>query len=111
MTKTFIYADLSNFTTFTRLASTSQVIFELLSNLFSAFDNLTLSESSHLMKLRTIGDCYVLMSSLSISSTLSIAFKMLDILQQVKTSVKIKYLEEQENLLEDLNLRVGIHTG
>jgi len=100
---TVLFADLVDFTEFSEGISPTKLI-SILNDIFSAFDQL--ADIHHLEKIKTIGDCYMVVGGLPILSadhTEAVARMALDMVTAL----------DQFNASHGttLSLRVGIHTG
>ncbi|MGB2924246.1 MAG: adenylate/guanylate cyclase domain-containing protein [Limnothrix sp.] len=100
---TILFADLVNFTTFSRENSPEEVV-SLLNKVFSAFDQLSLDLG--LEKIKTIGDAYMVVGGLPLErenhaeAIADLAFAMMSYIE----------LFNQENFC-DLQLRIGFNSG
>lgn len=114
---TLLFTDMVKFTAFSKNAKDPREVVNLLSKLFSRFDQLC--EQNRVYKVHTIGDCYVIMGyngridknkrTLAIvndeaSRVIKTGLEMIDIISEVRNS--------SENMdLQDLDMRIGVHTG
>lgn len=105
------------FTAFSKNAKDPREVVNLLSKLFSRFDQLC--EQNKVYKVHTIGDCYVIMGyngrvdksrrnlALVIDETTRVietGLEMIEIISEVRNA--------SENLdLKELDMRIGVHTG
>ena len=105
---TVLFADIVGFTNWSSDKTPVEVV-EMLSDLFTRFDRLTVE--NHVYKVHTIGDCYVVMGFAASDTTLrnpgqeclntvKMAFDMIDVINAVN----------KENNSQ-LNMRIGLHTG
>ena len=105
---TVLFADIVGFTNWSSGKTPVEVV-EMLSNLFTLFDRLTVE--NHVYKVHTIGDCYVVMgfSAQDVTlrnpgqeclNTVKMAFDMIDVINSVN-----------EKNGSELNMRIGLHTG
>lgn len=100
---TILFADISGFTTMTNRLAPTHVV-ELLSDLFTKFDEI--SESKGIEKVKTIGDCYMVVTGIrdpSPNSSQSIAEFAIEALAFVHA-----YAIEKDIPLQ---VRIGIATG
>jgi class 3 adenylate cyclase len=105
---TLLFADIVGFTAFSSGKTPRQVV-EMLSRLFSEFDIEV--NKLNLYKLYTIGDCYVVMGFSDktkrhspideANDVVQLGFKMIEIIEKVGKQVNF----------EELNMRIGVHTG
>ena len=97
-----LFADLAGFTNLAAQISPNEIV-ELLSRIFSAFDDL--AEHYGLEKIKTIGDCYMAAAGLPVprpdhaEATADMALEMLKVVAHVG--------ETQPGL----NIRIGINSG
>ena len=100
---TVLFSDLVGFTTLSQGMNPTQLV-EMLHDLFSSFDQLV--DEAGLEKIKTIGDCYMLVGGLP--------EPRLDHAQAV-TDVALKMVKTMERLDRayscDLQVRLGIHSG
>ena len=100
---TVLFADIVGFTQLSTSLTAAQLV-NLLNNIFSAFDQLV--EKYDLEKIKTIGDAYMVVAGLPIPchdhATLTADFA-LDMQQAI-----VHFNEQNDN---QLNIRIGIHTG
>ena len=114
---TLLYTDMVGFTAFSKSVKRPQEVVQLLSQLFSKFDQL--AEAKGVYKVHTIGDCYVVMGYTGKVSkyrrneniqveeayrVLQVGFEMIEIIKNVRDSSK-------DPNLKNLDMRIGIHTG
>lgn len=103
---TLIFADIVGFTDWSSRKTPNEIV-QMLSNLFTRFDNLCVEYDVY--KVHTIGDCYVVMGytgkkqrnpSQECLNVIKMAYQMINVIQaeNVKHSSK-------------LNMRIGVHTG
>lgn len=98
-----LFADIVDFTEYAALRTPSEVLDEL-NDIFAAFDLLT--EAHGLEKIKTIGDSYMVAAGLPVpcpDHAERLAFLALDMLARFK--------ELQQDRIESLHLRIGIHSG
>lgn len=105
---TLLFADIVGFTAFSAGKSPRQVV-EMLSHLFTEFDIEV--NRLNLYKLYTIGDCYVVMGfsdknnrntpAEEANDVVQLGFKMIQIIEKVRKQINF----------EQLNMRIGVHTG
>jgi len=107
---TLLYTDMCGFTAFSKTREPKAVV-ELLSKLFQRMDNLCIKNNVY--KVHTIGDCYVVSGYTGKVSSekrdiyqeainvIETGFDMLNIIRDVR----------EELAIEDLDMRIGIHTG
>lgn len=114
---TLLFTDVVGFTSFSKNVKDPREVVNLLSKLFSRFDQLT--EENKVYKVHTIGDCYVIMGYNGrvektkrnravvvdeANRVIQTGLEMIDIIKEVRES-------SEEVLLKDLDMRIGIHTG
>lgn len=100
---TILFGDLVNFTHFSADISPTELV-ELLNKIFSKFDYLT--EKHGLEKIKTIGDCYMVVGGLPTPRSdhaIAIAEMALDMQQELA-----KFNREYH---KSLRIRIGINTG
>ena len=114
---TLLYTDMVGFTAYSKNVNDPREVVNLLSKLFSRFDQLC--DENKVYKVHTIGDCYVIMGyngrvdkskrfkGIVIDEAnivIQTGLEMIDIIKEVR---------EQSNdpNLRDLDMRIGIHTG
>ncbi len=100
---TVLFSDIADFTSWSAGISPSKLV-EKLNQIFSAFDQLT--KKYGLEKIKTIGDAYMLVGGLPTprpDHAQAVANISLDILRE------IKQLNDKNH--ENLQIRIGIHTG
>jgi len=114
---TLLFTDMVKFTAFSKNAQDPRDVVNLLSKLFSRFDQLC--EQNKVYKVHTIGDCYVIMGyngrvdkhrrSVAIvideaNRVIRSGLEMIDIIGEVR--------DQSENMdLKELDMRIGVHTG
>ncbi|HEY1173111.1 MAG TPA: adenylate/guanylate cyclase domain-containing protein [Verrucomicrobiae bacterium] len=100
---TVLFADIVGFTNLSTVVSPSEIVF-LLNEIFSAFDQL--AAQLGLEKIKTIGDCYMVVGGLPepkadhAEAIATMALAMLQTIQKLNTDYKTS-----------LRLRIGINTG
>ena len=100
---TVLFADLAGFTKLSSTISATDVVMQL-NNIFSLFDGLLIKYS--LEKIKTIGDCYMLVGGLPkpdknhADSVARMALEMLDTMEQINTKTD-----------QSLKVRIGINSG
>jgi len=114
---TLLYTDMVAFNEFCRGFADPREAVNLLNKLFSRFDQLC--EENKVYKVHTVGDCYVLMGYNGkidkskrfrgvvideANRVINTGFEMLDIVNEMKEGSKDKSLQ-------NLNIRIGVHTG
>lgn len=100
---TVVFADIAGFTELSRQISPEELV-ALLDTIFSEFD--TIAEKYHLEKIKTIGDCYMLVGGLpepSKDHTGRVARAALAMQEAVRL------LNEMNKL--NVSMRIGIHAG
>jgi class 3 adenylate cyclase len=100
---TILFADIVGFTKYTTTASPAQLI-ALLNSVFTEFDNLT--DRYKAEKIKTIGDAYMVVSGVPVSCAdhaENMADMALDMLRVVS--------RHNQETGQDLQIRVGIHSG
>ena len=104
---TLLVADIVGFTSWSNDREPSEVI-EMLSNLFSEFDQLCLVHNVY--KVYTIGDCYIAMGYWDKDGRRDPGRECRNI---VRMASDLKKVIDQVNddYFTDLNMRIGIHTG
>ncbi len=96
---TVLFADIVGFTEMSGRVSPSELV-EMLNNIFSKFDNLV--EQHKLEKIKTIGDAYMVVAGLPEPCTNSVA-NIADL------ALEISHM--MSKIDDDLQIRIGIHTG
>lgn len=114
---TLLYTDMVGFTAFSKNVKDPREVVNLLSKLFSRFDQLC--EENRVYKVHTIGDCYVIMGyngrvdKMKRSRAIVIdeanrviltGLEMIDIIREVAEA-------SEDKTLRTLDMRIGIHTG
>jgi class 3 adenylate cyclase len=114
---TLLYTDMVGFTAFSNNVKNPVEVVQLLSKLFSKFDQLT--DAHGVYKVHTIGDCYVIMGytgktpkyrrTLAVQieeayRVVKVGLEMLDIIREVREA-------STDPNLHSLDMRIGIHTG
>jgi len=100
---TVLFADLAGFTKLSSTISATDVVMQL-NSIFSLFDGLLIKYS--LEKIKTIGDCYMLVGGLPkpdknhADSVARMALEMLDTMEQINTKTD-----------QSLKVRIGINSG
>ena len=100
---TVLFADLAGFTKLSSTISATDVVMQL-NSIFSLFDGLLIKYS--LEKIKTIGDCYMLVGGLPkpdknhADSVARMALEMLDTIEQINTKTD-----------QSLKVRIGINSG
>jgi len=104
---TILYADIKGFTDYSASVEAKDVV-TMLSALFTRFDKVCHKYS--LYKVYTIGDCYVALSFVNANNrdpgreannVVKMAMSMVEIIREVRKEIKF----------EELDMRIGIHTG
>jgi class 3 adenylate cyclase len=102
-----LFTDIVNYTQLSKNYD-DKIIFQLLNNIYTAFDN-TIKKYSHLQKIETIGDAYMVVGDIfSNSANHKVVVKeiilfALDIIKQIKT------IKTPNNI--PLCIRIGINMG
>lgn len=107
---TVIFADLVGFTAWSSTREPTQV-FTLLENIYHSFDEI--AKRRRIFKVETVGDCYVAVSGLPEprkDHAVAMARFSKDILHKFREMVKQMVVELGPDT-EDLQLRVGLHSG
>ena len=114
---TLLFTDMVGFTAFSKNVKDPRDVVNLLSKLFSRFDQLC--EENKVYKVHTIGDCYVIMGYNGridkskryravvvdeANRVIQTGLEMIDIIREIRETSK-------EQSLKDLDMRIGIHTG
>lgn len=114
---TMLYTDMIDFAEFTKSLSDPKEAAKLLNKLFTRFDQLC--EENRVYKVHTLGDSYVVMGyngkidkqkrhrGIAIeeaSRVINVGLEMLEIVNELRVS-------SNHSSLENLRMRVGIHTG
>ena len=100
---TVLFADLAGFTKLSSTISATDVVMQL-NSIFSLFDGLLIKYS--LEKIKTIGDCYMLVGGLPkpdknhADSVARMALEMLEIIEQINTKTD-----------QSLKVRIGMNSG
>ena len=100
---TVLFADLAGFTKLSSTISATDVVMQL-NSIFSLFDGLLIKYS--LEKIKTIGDCYMLVGGLPkpdknhADSVARMALEMLDTIEQINTKTD-----------QSLKVRIGMNSG
>jgi len=100
---TVLFADIGNFTTLSQQLSPEQLV-EFLDAVFSDFD--AVATHFGLEKIKTIGDCYMLVGGVPepqeqhAERVALAALEMMNVIQRLKTTMGF-----------DVQLRIGMHTG
>ena len=106
-----VFCDIVGFTSMSSVMS-SETIVTVINDIFTAIDRSILDANHRLEKIKTIGDCYMLVSGLSHTSdnhaniAVEAALKMLEVIKQIDLKHK--------NILPpdcQLQLRIGINSG
>jgi len=112
---TVLFADLVGFTELSAQLSPTSLV-EILNQLFSEFDQLT--ETFHLEKIKTIGDCYMAVGGLPekrpdhAEAVADMALEMLAIIDEFNQSRELSPVDElNQKSLPSLSIRIGINTG
>jgi class 3 adenylate cyclase len=115
---TLLYTDMVGFTNFSKNVKDPREVVNLLSKLFSRFDQLC--EENKVYKVHTIGDCYVIMGYNGkidkskrfrgvvvdeANRVIQTGLEMIDIIREVRET------SDENQGLKDLDMRIGIHTG
>lgn len=114
---TLLYTDMVGFTEFSKNVSKPQEVVQLLSRLFSKFDELCAQHKVY--KVHTIGDCYVTMGYTGkiAKERRTTAVQIEEALKVVKVGLEMIEIvnEERERTknpaLKNLDMRIGVHTG
>ena len=115
--QTLLFTDMVGFTAFSKNVKDPREVVNLLSKLFSRFDQLC--EENRVYKVHTIGDCYVIMGyNGKIDKSRRSKYVVIDEAQKViQTGIEmieiikeVREASEDENL-KALDMRIGIHTG
>ena len=114
---TLLFTDMVNFTAFSKKAKDPKEVVNLLSKLFSRFDQLC--EQNKVYKVHTIGDCYVIMgyngrmdkSKRTLSIVIDEAYRVIETgLEMIEIIGEVR--EGSENVdLKKLDMRIGVHSG
>ena len=115
--QTLLFTDMVGFTAFSKNVKDPREVVNLLSKLFSRFDQLC--EENRVYKVHTIGDCYVIMgyngkidkSRRSKNVVIDEAQKVIQTgIEMIEIIKEVREASEDENL-KALDMRIGIHTG
>jgi class 3 adenylate cyclase len=98
-----LFADIVNFTPLSMRLTAAQVV-HLLNHVFSIFDELT--EQYTLEKIKTIGDAYMVVSGLPVPRP-----DHAEVLADLALDIQQAVAALKEEGIENLMLRIGIHTG
>lgn len=104
---TLLVADIVGFTAWSNEREPSEVI-EMLSNLFSEFDQLCLVHKAY--KVYTIGDCYIAMGYWDRESQRSPGLECRNVVRMAEDMKKV-IAQVNDDYFTDLNMRIGVHTG
>jgi len=104
---TLLVADIVGFTAWSKEREPSEVI-EMLSNLFSEFDQLCLVHKAY--KVYTIGDCYIAMGYWDRESLRNPGLECRNIVLMAEDMKKV-IAQINDDYFTDLNMRIGVHTG
>lgn len=114
---TLLFTDMCGFTAFSKNVQDPKEVVNLLSKLFSRFDQLC--EENKVYKVHTIGDCYVIMGYNGkidkskryrgvvideANRVIQTGLEMIDIIKEVREA-------SDDPTIKELNMRIGIHTG
>jgi len=114
---TLLFTDMVGFTAFSKNVKDPREVVNLLSKLFSRFDQLC--EENRVYKVHTIGDCYVIMGYNGridknkrfrgavvdeANRVIQSGLEMIEIIKEVREN-------SNEETLKNLDMRIGIHTG
>lgn len=106
-----MFADISNFTSWSSVHSTNQV-FALLESLFSEFDNI--ATEMDVFHLSTVGDCYIATTGAPYPRE-DHAVLLVQFAQRCRSKANevLKRLIEQGEMtgISELKIRIGIHSG
>jgi len=104
---TLIVADIVGFTAWSNEREPSEVI-EMLSNMFTAFDQLCLKYKTY--KVYTIGDCYIAMG---LSGKQDYRDPKQECLNVVEMALEMKEViaKVNDDYFTNLDMRMGVHTG
>lgn len=104
---TLIVADIVGFTSWSNERTPSEVI-EMLSNMFTAFDQLCLKYKTY--KVYTIGDCYIAMG---FSGRQDYRDPRQECLNVVEMALEMKQViaKVNDDYFTNLDMRMGVHTG
>lgn len=98
-----LFADIVNFTALTQTLSPLDLV-ELLDELFSRFDDLV--ERSHVEKIKTIGDCYMVAAGVPTPQT-----DHATVLAQLALDLRDCAARFAEDSGQAIQLRIGLHSG
>ena len=114
---TLLFTDMVKFTAFSKNAKDPREVVNLLSKLFSRFDQLC--DQFKVYKVHTIGDCYVIMgyngridkTKRTLSNVVEEAHRVIQVgLEMIDIISEIRNASENQDL-KDLDMRIGVHTG
>ena len=105
---TILFADFVDFSKISATYCDAEVLLDVLSYYFEAFDEIT--STRFIEKIKTIGDCYMCAGGLPRTNR-SHPFDIVLAALQMQKLVKQKALEDEKVGKEVWRLRIGIHTG
>jgi len=114
---TLLFTDMVGFTAFSKNVKEPKEVVILLSKLFSKFDELCAEYNVY--KVHTIGDCYVIMGYNGrkdknkrfpgdiideANKVIQVGLEMINVIREVRE-------DSEDGNLQNLDMRIGIHTG
>lgn len=105
---TLLFADIVGFTAYSAGKKPRQVV-QMLSRLFTNFDKEC--DRLNLFKIYTIGDCYVVMSFVDSKNRRTPKEEAHSVVQLAISMINIIFSVRKKIRFEQLNMRIGIHTG
>ncbi|KAK2180727.1 hypothetical protein NP493_430g04010 [Ridgeia piscesae] len=99
-----LYADIVNFTSLTTDLEPSELVMAL-NELFGRFDGL--AKANNCLRIKILGDCYYCVSGLPRATALHARNCVVMGMQMVKVIRTLR----QDSGIEDLDMRIGIHSG
>jgi len=104
---TLLVADIVGFTAWSNEREPSEVI-EMLSNMFSEFDQLCLVHTAY--KVYTIGDCYIAMGYWDREGERNPGHECRNVVRMAE-DMKQVIAQVNDDYFTDLSMRIGVHTG
>ena len=105
---TILFADFVDFSKVSSTYEDVEMLLNVLSCYFEAFDEIT--STRFIEKIKTIGDCYMCVGGLPRTNR-SHPFDIVLAALQMQKFVRQKAVEDQENGRKIWSMRIGVHTG